>query len=66
MAVGYTKEFLLDAFAMRFKPLGMQAVDEQYALAENYYDKVGKDQFRVAASLDAAAIREFKASQKLT
>ena len=63
---GYTKEFLLDAFVHRFRPLGMRAVDEQFALADRYYDEVGKDKFRVAASLDAAAIREYRAAKTLT
>ena len=57
---GYTKRFLLDAFVERYRSLGMQVVDEMYAMAENYYDKVGKDRFRVAASLDASEIKKYK------
>jgi|GEM_PF-5902383 len=58
----YTKEFLLDVFVDRFRPLGMQAVDEQYALADRFYDEVGKDKFRVYASLDADEIKRYKNS----
>lgn len=57
---GYTKEFLLDAFVERYRPLGMEAVDSLYALAANHYDKVGKDEFRKAASLDASEIKKYK------
>ncbi len=57
---GYTREFLLDAFVERYRPLGMEVVDRQYALAANHYDKVGKDEFRKAASLDAEAIKKYK------
>lgn len=64
MAIGYTKEFLLDAFASRFASLGVQAFDKQYALATNFYDLVGKDKFRVYASLDADAIKTYKATKK--
>ena len=62
----YTKQFLLDAFVSRYACLGPQAIAEQYALADRQYDEVGKDRFRVYASLDAAAIKEFKAMPKMS
>lgn len=58
---GYTKEFLIDAFMSRY----FEAIDTAREInlrniAEAHYDKVGKDKFREAASLDAAAIRKYK------
>lgn len=66
MALAYTREFLIEAFATRYECLGAAAVDSQRKLAENFYDKVGKDKFRVYASLDAEAIRQYKAKLKAT
>lgn len=64
---GYTKDFLVDAFLSRYwHILDKQAPSERVAyikMTNNLYDKVGKDKFRVYASLDAAAIREYKASK---
>jgi hypothetical protein len=57
---GYTKEFLLDAFVSRYKVLGTAVAGTQRVLAEQLYDEVGKDKFRVYASLDADAIKKFK------
>jgi hypothetical protein len=61
---GYTRDFLLEAFASRYEPLGLTAVESQYALAAKTYDKFGKDKFRAYASLDAEAIKQYKAKQK--
>lgn len=60
MARGYTKEFLIDAFTHRYQPLGETAVAKQRALAEQLWDRVGKDEFRQYCSLDAEAIRLYK------
>ena len=57
---GYTKEFLVDAFVSRYKVLGTTVEGTQRVLAEQLYDEVGKDKFRVYASLDADAIKKFK------
>lgn len=57
---GYTKDFLVDAFVNRFEPLGLEAVEQMYQMASKFYDEVGKDKFRVYASLDADAIRKYK------
>ena len=57
---GYTKEFLIDAFVSRYEVLGATIVGVQRALAEQLYDEVGKDKFRVYASLDADALKKFK------
>lgn len=61
---GYTREFLVDAFAHRYEPLGEMVVLKQTLLAEKLFDEVGKDKFRVYASLDAEAIRKFKLESK--
>ena len=57
---GYTREFLLECYASRFEPLGLEAMEDMYQLAKPFYDKVGRDKFRVYASLDAERIREYK------
>lgn len=62
MPAGYSKEFLIDAFVSRYVELGEEVCARSRALAENYYDLVGKDQFRVSASLDADAIKVYKQS----
>jgi hypothetical protein len=62
MAAGYSKEFLIDAFVSRYACLGTERCSELRLMAETFYDEVGKDKFRVYASLDAAAIKEYKAS----
>ncbi len=59
---GYTREFLLDAFLSRYRALGSEVLGVQKVLAERLYDEVGKDKFRVYASLDADAIKLYKAS----
>jgi hypothetical protein len=61
---GYTRDFLLQAYASRYEPLGLEAVESLYKLAENAYDTYGKDRFRAYAGLDAEAIRQYKAKLK--
>ena len=58
---GYTKEFLIDAFMSRY--LALDDIDRLVRLEEmasSFYDEVGKDTFRVYASLDADAIKKYK------
>ena len=57
---GYTKEFLVSAFVSRYESLGLEAIESMYEMANKFYDEVGKDKFRVYASLDADAIRKYK------
>jgi len=57
---GYSREFLIDAFVSRYEILSAEAVARQRQIAEKTYDEFGKDKFRVYASLDADAIKEFK------
>lgn len=61
---GYSKEMLVDAFVSRYKSLGPEQEDFLRNLANATYDKVGRDEFRKCASLDAEAIRVYKAQQK--
>lgn len=60
---GYTKEFLVCAFVHRYEPLGLDAVDSMYKMATKFYDEVGRDKFRIYCSLDAEAIRTYKAQE---
>lgn len=59
---GYTREFLVDAFMSRYA--GVEIKYDLRALAEKCYDTLGKEKFRQYASLDAEAIRLYKAKVK--
>ena len=61
---GYSKEMLIDAYVSRYVSVGAEAVEMLRKLADAHFDNVGKDAFRVSASLDAAAIREYRALKK--
>lgn len=63
--MGYTREFLICAFLFRFLELPADKFVAQHALAESFYDKVGKDTFRVYCSLDAAELKRYKESEFL-
>ena len=56
---GYSKQLIVDAFLHRFR-LHNVSVEKLEPMANSFYDEVGKDKFRVYASVDAAAIREYK------
>lgn len=60
MAKAYTKDFLVQAYAWRFSGLGDDVYEVMYELGNKHYDKVGRDTFRVHASLDADALKLFK------
>ncbi len=60
---GYNKEFLIDAYIDRFiqcKEISIETIEilEKNAIA--LYDRVGKDKFRVYASLDADYLKKYK------
>lgn len=57
---GYSREFLIDAFVQRYESLGLNKVEQLHKLATKFYDDAGRDKFRVYASLDAEAVRNFK------
>ena len=62
--MGYTKQFLIDAFMWRYQSVLEQAspeeFDKYYKMISDQYDRQGKDVFRTYASLDAAAVQEFR------
>lgn len=64
----YTKPFLIEAFLSRYTEVLAKDTAEQSAkyvkMLSDFYDSVGKEKFRVWASLDADAIKVFKASKK--
>ena len=57
---GYTKEFLVDAYLSRYEQVIGVKLPALKQMAEQHYDAVGKDSFRVSASLDAEALKKFK------
>ena len=62
----YTKEFLVDAFMSRYiqcSKIGIDALVELEAMANRFYDEVGRDKFRAYCSLDADAIKIYKATK---
>ena len=61
----YTRDFLIDAFMSRYtscKALSVEQLINQEQMACDLYDRVGRDKFRVYASLDADALRVYKNS----
>jgi len=62
---GYTKEFLIDAFMSRYMActlISVESLEHLEKLATDLYDRVGRDKFRTYASLDADAIKKYKAT----
>jgi hypothetical protein len=57
---GYSKEFLVDAFLSRYDKVVGVRLPALKDMAERHYDDVGRDKFRLSASLDAEAIKKFK------
>ena len=61
---GYTKTFLIDAFLWRYQPVlekdSNEELDKYVNMISSYYDKVGRDTFRVYASLSAEEIKKFR------
>jgi len=61
----YTKEFLVAAFMSRYIKCSLITIEQLESLekiANNTYDKYGRDKFREYASLTAERIREYKAT----
>lgn len=59
----YTKEFLVSVYMSRFLQCSLIDIDDLVKLedqANRFYDEVGRDKFRVYASVDAEAIRNYK------
>lgn len=62
---GYSRDFLIDAFMSRYIKSTLITIEELVRLeqmANDLYDRVGRDSFRSYASLDADAIRVYKNS----
>ena len=62
---GYTKDFLIAAFMSRYiacQIISIEKLEHLEKLAIDLYDRVGKDKFRVYASLDADAIKKYKST----
>jgi hypothetical protein len=62
---GYSRDFLIDAFMSRYIKSTLITIEELVRLeqmANDLYDRVGRDSFRSYASLDAEAIRVYKNS----
>lgn len=59
----YSKDFLISAFLSRYVSLDTEKFKEMEIMADSFYDKVGRDKFRVYCSLDAEAIKVAKASK---
>jgi len=62
---GYSRDFLIDAFMSRYIKCTLISIEQLVNLeqmANDLYDRVGRDSFRTYASLDAEAIRVYKNS----
>ena len=62
---GYSRDFLIDAFMSRYIKCSLITIEQLVNLeqmANDLYDRVGRDSFRTYASLDAEAIRVYKNS----
>ena len=62
---GYSREFLIDAFLSRYIRCTLITIEQLVHLeqmANDLYDRVGRDSFRSYASLDAEALRTYKNS----
>lgn len=62
---GYSKELVVGAFLHRFRKYGVNVNNKDFEQkASDWYDKYGKDEFRVLGSIDPEAIREYKSFLK--
>ena len=62
---GYSRDFLIDAFLSRYIGCTLITIEQLVRLeqmANDLYDRVGRDSFRTYASLDADALRVYKNS----
>lgn len=62
---GYSRQFLIDAFLSRYISCTLITIEQLVNLeqmANDLYDRVGRDAFRTYASLDAEALRVYKNS----
>ena len=59
MAKPYSKEDLIGAFLMRFIRAGID-ITKLEIMANEFFDKVGRDKFRIYATVDAEVMKEYK------
>jgi hypothetical protein len=62
---GYSRDFLIDAFMSQYikcTSISIETLVRLEQMANDLYDRVGRDSFRNYASLDADAIRVYKNS----
>lgn len=62
---GYSRDFLISVFLSRYIRCTLITIEQLVNLeqmANDLYDRVGRDSFRTYASLDADAIRVYKNS----
>lgn len=62
---GYSRDFLISAFLSRYikcTSISIETLVRLEQMANDLYDRVGRDSFRNYASLDADAIRVYKNS----
>ena len=59
MAKAYTKEDLIGAFLMRFIKAELDITNLEI-MANEFFDKVGRDKFRSYASVDAEVMKEYR------
>ena len=61
----YSRDFLINAFMSRYIRCSLITIEQLVKLeqmANDLFDRVGRDSFRTYASLDAEAIRVYKNS----
>lgn len=56
----YSREFLINAFLSRYVEMPVETFMRLADMADSFFDKVGRDKFRLYCSLDAEAIRVYK------
>jgi len=60
---GYSRDFLIDAFLSRYTRctlISIETLVRLESMANDLYDRVGRDNFQTYASLDAEALRVYK------
>lgn len=63
MSTAYTKEFLVNAFLYKYSfamLITPDQLDDMEKMARDFYDKVGKDTFRLYTGLDSEKLKEYK------
>ena len=62
--MGYTKQFLIDAFLWRYTDAllvrSSEELDRYVVMVTKYFDEVGRDTFRVYGSLDSSELTKFR------